>query len=89
MATPNSINFNGSRGANGDRETLKNHSRTTLFELKAERSPLSRKSHCTMMTAAQLRHLPWEDYHPGDTVALNQSDGELHSTRLDFKNHPA
>ena len=42
--------------------------------------------HDVMTAVHHCRHLPWEDYHPGDTVALNLIlDGELHSTRLDFK----
>ncbi|HBP45390.1 MAG TPA: hypothetical protein DD635_05775 [Flavobacteriales bacterium] len=40
-----------------------------------------------VMTAVHhCRHLPWEQYNPGDTVALNLIlDGEIHATRLDFK----
>lgn len=40
-----------------------------------------------VMTAVHhCRHLPWEDYESGDTVALHLIlDGEVHSTRLDFK----
>ena len=42
--------------------------------------------HDVMTAVHHCRHLPWEDYHPGDTVALNLIlDGEVHSTRLDFK----
>ena len=42
--------------------------------------------HDVMTAVHHCRHLPWEDYHPGDTVALNLIlDGEVHSTRLDFR----
>jgi hypothetical protein len=42
--------------------------------------------HDVMTAVHHCRHLPWQDYELGDTVALNLVlDGEVHSTRLDFK----
>ncbi|MAI22627.1 MAG: hypothetical protein CL828_01090 [Crocinitomicaceae bacterium] len=42
--------------------------------------------HDVMTAVHYCRHLPWENYQPGDTVALNLIlDGKIHSTRLDFK----
>jgi len=42
-----------------------------------------------LMTAVHhCRHLPWEDYQPGDTVGLYLVlDGAVHTTRIDFKGH--
>ena len=42
--------------------------------------------HDVMTAVHHCRHLPWEDYHSGDSVALHLIlDGEVHSTRLDFR----
>ena len=42
--------------------------------------------HDVMTAVHHCRHLPWEDYQAGDTVALHLVlDGEVHSTRLDFR----
>lgn len=42
--------------------------------------------HDVMTAVHHCRHLPWEDYQSGDTVALHLVlDGEVHSTRLDFR----
>lgn len=42
--------------------------------------------HDVMTAVHHCRHLPWEDYQPGDTVGLNLVlDGAVHSTRIDFK----
>ena len=42
--------------------------------------------HDVMTAVHHCRHLPWEDYQSGDTVALHLIlDGEIHSTRLEYK----
>lgn len=42
--------------------------------------------HDVMTAVHHCRHLPWEDYQPGDTVGLNLIlDGAIHHTRIDFK----
>ena len=42
--------------------------------------------HDVMTAVHHCRHLPWEDYQPGDTVGLDLIlDGAVHSTRIDFK----
>lgn len=42
--------------------------------------------HDVMTAVHHCRHLPWEEYQSGDTIALHLVlDGEVHSTRLDFR----
>lgn len=56
------------------------------LESGAVTNDLNAPFHDVMTAVHHCRHLPWEDYQPGDTVALHLVlDGEVHSTRLDFR----
>jgi hypothetical protein len=56
------------------------------LESGAVTNDLDAPLHDVMTAVHYCRHLPWEDYQPGDTVALHLVlDGEVHSTRLDFR----
>ena len=71
---------------------LKNQQEVTWIssdtELKsgALTNDLDAPLHDVMTAVHHCRHLPWEEYQLGDTVALHLVlDGEVQSTRLDFR----
>ena len=56
------------------------------LESGAVANDLDAPLHDVMTAVHHCRHLPWEEYQSGDTVALHLVlDGEVHSTRLDFR----
>lgn len=92
----NPINFQR-RGREGSHHYdrwyfLKNQQEVTWIgsdpelESGAVTNDLDAPLHDVMTAVHHCRHLPWEEYRPGDTVALHLIlDGEVHSTRLDFR----
>lgn len=56
------------------------------LESGAVTNDLDAPLHDVMTAVHHCRHLPWEEYQSGDTIALHLVlDGEVHSTRLDFR----